>query len=248
MTQIAVPKYKTIHDELLRRLKNDHYPVGSRLPTEENLAEAFDVSRVTVRKALEMLVQAGYLIARQGSGYTVSTLSPPSTTCLISFTDAVLKQGRVPGAKLVGLTRFDGDAPEPVGSMFHEPVVRIQRLRTVDGSPRMLVNTWVPERLVRGISEADFPSSGSGQSILRILGNRFELMWSSACETIRPCLAPAEVAALLKMPAETPVLAQACSAMDDKGDPVFYDEVFRDTPITFQLTGAQRQEVALEAP
>ncbi len=244
MDPTHVAKYKTIHDELLRRLKDGHYSVGSRLPTEDSLAQTFDVSRVTVRKALELLVQAGYVVSRQGSGYHVSTLSPPSTTCLISFTDAVLNQGHIPGARLVGLTRFEADAAGTPSEEFGGPVIRIQRVRTVDGEPRMLVNTWVPVRLVPGISKKDFPQSGSGQSILRILGDRFGLSWNSACETIRPCVAPDNVAKLLNLPARTPVLAQVCSAMDEKGNLVFYDEVFRDSPITFQLTSGRRQEVA----
>ena len=244
MEQTHVPKYKSIHDELLRRLKDGHYSVGSRLPTEDSLAQTFDVSRVTVRKALELLVQAGYVISRQGSGYHVSTLSPPSTTCLISFTDAVLNQGHIPGARLVGLTRFETGAAGAPPDEFGEPVMRIQRVRTVDGEPRMLVNTWVPARLVPGISKKDFPQSGSGQSILRILGGRFGLSWSSACETIRSCGASDEVARLLNLPARTPILSQVCLAMDDQGALVFYDEVFRDSPITFQLTGGRRQEVA----
>ncbi|HIC66940.1 MAG TPA: GntR family transcriptional regulator [Paracoccus sp.] len=242
MAEQNVPRYQTIHEEMLARLKQGLYSVGTRLPSEEALAKSFGVSRVTVRRSLEMLVSAGYLISRQGSGYTVSTLSPPSTTCLISFTDAILKSGRVPGARLIGIDRFDGDAPATVQALFDEPVVRIQRLRMVDGQPRMLVNTWVPTRLVPDLSDADFPEDGPNQSILRILVRRFGLEWGSACETIRPQLASDEVARLLGLAPNTPILAQACSALDDSGAPVFYDEVYRDSPITYELVGASRQE------
>ena len=78
MKETAIPKYQAVHDEILTRLMAGHYSIGTRLPTEDLLSKAFDVSRVTVRKALEMLVRAGYLTAKQGSGYVVATLSPPS--------------------------------------------------------------------------------------------------------------------------------------------------------------------------
>ena len=73
-TAVATKKYQTVHDEILLRMQSGHYSIGTRLPTEELLSKTFDVSRVTIRKALEMLVRAGYLTARQGSGYVVSTL------------------------------------------------------------------------------------------------------------------------------------------------------------------------------
>ena len=242
MTEQRLPRYQTIHEEMVSRLNRGFYSVGTRLPSEEALAKSFGVSRVTVRRSLEMLVNAGYLTSRQGSGYLVCTLSPPSTTCLISFTDAILKSGRVPGARLIGLQYFDGNAPATVQEMFDEPVTRIQRLRMVDGQPRMLVNTWVPTRLVPDLSTADFPEDGPNQSILRILIQRFGLEWGSACETIRPQLASDEVADLLGLPTNTPILAQACSALDDSGALVFYDEVYRASPITYELVGASRQE------
>ncbi|MEP3435765.1 MAG: GntR family transcriptional regulator [Hoeflea sp.] len=242
MSEQRLPRYQTIHKEMLNRLSQGLYSVGTRLPSEDVLAKSFGVSRVTVRRSLEMLVNSGYLVSRQGSGYMVNTLSPPATTCMISFTDAILKSGRIPGARLIGVERFDGDAPASVQEMFGEPVTRIQRLRTVDSQPRMLVNTWVPTRSVPNLSPADFPEGGPDQSILRILIRRFGLEWGSACETIRPQLATDEVAELLGLPCNALILTQACSALDDTGAPVFYDEVYRDTPITYELVGASRQE------
>ncbi|MGV8988808.1 MAG: GntR family transcriptional regulator [Cypionkella sp.] len=234
-----------MHDEMRSRLRQGPYSVGTRLPSEDALATAFGVSRVTVRRSLEMLVNAGYLISRQGSGYMVNTLSRPSTTCLVSFTDAILKSGRVPGARLMWIDRFDGNAPAAVQAMFGALVTRIQRLRTVDGQPRMLVNTWLPTRLVPNLSKADFPEDGPNQSILRILIQRFGLEWCSACETIRSQIASDVVTKLLGMPGNTPILAQACSVMGDTGATVFYDEVYGDSPITFELVGAPRQERAV---
>lgn len=235
MIQHAVPKYQAVHDELLDRLEDGYYSVGTRLPTEQMLAESFRVSRVTVRKALEMLVHSGYVSARQGSGYVVDTLSPPSSTCLVSFTDQVIREGRMPGARLLGVKAPVQDVPESVSSLFDEELALIERLRTVDGKPVMLVRTWVPLRHVQGISDADFPESGQDQSILRILSNRFRVNWSRACEIISSQVADEQVATLLGIPVNTPILAQACTAFDDRQAPVFFDEVYRGAPLTYNL-------------
>ncbi|WP_417270785.1 GntR family transcriptional regulator [Celeribacter sp.] len=236
----TIPKYKMVHDELLKRLKAGMYSVGTRLPSEDALARSFGVSRLTARRALEPLVDAGYLVSRQGSGYLVNTLSPPETTCLTSFTDMVLRDGQIPGARLIEIREVDNEAPNEVTSLFHEPVALIRRLRTVDGVPTLLVSTWLPCRLVEGMSPEDFPQEGQDQSILRILSERFNLDWGRACETIGPCAAPEDAAEHLGIEKNTPILSQACTAFDSDHNPVFFDQVYRVGPVTFNLVGAQR--------
>ncbi|MEQ9637161.1 MAG: GntR family transcriptional regulator [Devosia marina] len=235
MTTKSIPKYQSVHDEVLNRLESGMYSVGTRLPTEEALATAFDVSRVTVRKALDMLVQSGYITARQGSGYVVSTLSPPSSTCLVSFTDQVIREGRKPGAKLLGIDAPATSVPPEVAVLFDSELTLIRRLRTVDGAPVMLVRTWVPSHLVDGISAEDLPETGQDQSILRILGRRFKMQWTRACEVISSLVADSEIAELLAVKPNAPILSQACTAFDEDQKPVFYDQVFRQSPITYNL-------------
>jgi GntR family transcriptional regulator len=178
------------------------------------------VSRVTVRRALDMLVQDGYLESRQGSGYRVVTLSPASDTCLTSFTDAMLRAGHEPTTELLGLKALPPAHPDLASlpsDLQTRAVTRIRRLRRVDGEPRMLVVTYAPSDLLAGAAPRDFPDSGPGQSILRILSGRFGLDWSAACEDISPVLADGDMAALFCHRARTPILRQACSAFAEDG-------------------------------
>lgn len=238
----TAPKYQVVHDEILERLQSGRYAIGMRLPTEGELSRAFDVSRVTVRKALEMLVRAGFLTSRQGSGYSVATLSPPSSTCLVSFTDKVLIEGRVPGARLLRIETPARDVPATVAGYFDEPLVLVERLRTVDGEPRMLTQTWIPQRLAPQMSAAKFPETGQNQSILRILREEFGLEWTGACETLDSLLATANVSDILEVPVNTPILSQACTAFDTDGKAVFFDLVYRQGPISFDLAGPARRQ------
>ena len=238
------PKYQVVHDEILRRLYSGQYAIGMRLPTEGELSAAFDVSRVTVRKALEMLVRAGFVTSRQGSGYSVATLSPPSSTCLVSFTDKVLIEGRVPGAKLLRIDAPATDIPASVAEFFDEPLAMVERLRTVDGVPRMLTQTWIPLRLVPGIGADHFPQTGQHQSILRILRHDFGLDWSSACETLDSVSAEPDVSVQLGVPVNTPILSQVCTAFDGSGAAVFFDLVYRQGPISFDLAGPAPRQTA----
>ncbi len=240
----SAPKYQIVHDEILGRLHSGQYAIGMRLPTEGELSRSFDVSRVTVRKALEMLVRAGFLASRQGSGYFVATISPASSTCLVSFTDKVLIEGRVPGAKLLRIETPARDVPMPVAGYFDEPLVLVERLRTVDGQPRMLTQTWFPQRLAPQIQAAHFPETGQNQSILRILRNEFGLTWTSACEALDSLLATDTISDMLDVPKNTPILSQACTAFDPDGRAVFFDLVYRQGPISFDLAGPARRQIA----
>ncbi len=244
MRDTSIPKYQAVHNEILTRLLAGHYSIGTRLPTEELLSKTFDVSRVTIRKALELLVRAGYLTAKQGSGYVVATLSPPSSTCMASFTDQVLNEGRIPGAKLLGVENPTHNLPPPVRQLFDEPLVLVQRLRTVDSMPRMFTQTWIPVRLAPNMSASDFPETGQGQSILRIFRQNFGIEWTTACETLDSVVANQDIARQLEIAPQTPILSQACTAFDPKGQPVFFDQVYRQGPINFDLSGGITQQTS----
>ena len=244
MQTAATTKYKIAYEAILSRLKAGRYAVGGRLPTEEELTRAFDVSRVTIRRSLDILVNEGYLERRQGSGYTVLTLSPPSTTCLSSFTDAMLRAGAEPSSRLISITKHKADAAEsghlPI-ELRGRALTCLERLRLVDDVPKMLVRTWAPTRLLRDAKPADFPERGPAQSILRILGDRFGLSWGAACEEISPMAAEGDVAAHLGTTPGTPILLQACTAFDDNNGIVFFEEVFRLGKVSFDLVGSSRE-------
>lgn len=228
---------------ILERLKGGRYPIGGRMPTEKELSAHFEVSRVTIRKALDILVQDGYVERKQGSGYTVLTLSPTSDTCLTSFTDAMLRAGRDPVSRFLSLERFKPAAPEVKNlpaDLHKKSITRITRLRLVDDVPQMLVMTYLPSKLLPNASAVDFPENGPGQSILRILSARFAIEWSAACEDISPVSADDSVAELLDVAVGHPLLLQSCSAFDDQGAMVFYEDVYRGSSVSFSLTRQTR--------
>lgn len=247
MTTTTVPKYEAAYRSILDRLKSGRYPVGGRMPTEGELSSQFGVSRVTIRRALDMLVQDGYVESKQGSGYRVLTLSPASDTCLTSFTDQMLRAGREPATALLSIETFAPNAPEVAhlsDALRSGPITRVSRLRKVDGEPRMLVMTYAPAPLLAGATATDFPETGPGQSILRILAGRFQLEWSAACEDISPVLADAALAATFAIPEGAPLLRQACSAFADDGSIVFHEDVYRTGAVSFALTRHARTAIA----
>jgi GntR family transcriptional regulator len=74
MEGMTVARQSMVHqvrEALIELLRNEQYTAGSYIPSEQELAERFEVSRATVREALKGLVQAGLLDCRHGKGYYV---------------------------------------------------------------------------------------------------------------------------------------------------------------------------------
>ncbi|MDP1731089.1 MAG: GntR family transcriptional regulator [Devosia sp.] len=243
--QETQPKYALVYQRLRDKLTEGRFPVGSRLPTEEQMSSEFEVSRITIRRALEQLVSEGYVNRRQGSGYSVIALSPPQQNCLSSFTDMVFRSGATPTSRLLSIREIVPanplTFPLPRDLVDHGPLLQIRRLRCIDDKPAMLVSTWLAKSEIGDVRPEDFPETGTGQSILRILQEKFSLTWDAACEEISPIAADSEAAQLLAIDVGMPILKQACIAFGKNGKTVFYEDLLRAGTIVFESFALRRQ-------
>src|SRR5438128_6972017 len=117
------------------------------LPPERDLAEAYNVSRVTVRKALDGLVQARLLTRRQGAGTFVAARVEKNFATISSFTEDMLSRGRQPHSKW--LSRSEGTVmPEEalaLGLSPGSPVYRLSPIRHADGQSVAIEYQTVPK-------------------------------------------------------------------------------------------------------
>ncbi|OUS74889.1 GntR family transcriptional regulator [Paenibacillus sp. MY03] len=107
------PMYEQIFEALRERIKEGQYAVGDRVPSEKELGDEFGVSRITSKKALEMLALDGYIVRQPGRGSfvaeqgTVQTAAGHASIAPMGQT----RSGRNPGKRLIGLVMTDfGDA------------------------------------------------------------------------------------------------------------------------------------------
>lgn len=82
------PQYKKIYEDVLAKINSGQYLPGDKLPSEKELAEEYNVSRITSKQALEMLATQGMVIRRAGLGTFVSELSERGT----SFVETLMEQ------------------------------------------------------------------------------------------------------------------------------------------------------------
>ncbi|WP_328317736.1 GntR family transcriptional regulator [Streptomyces sp. NBC_00388] len=137
-------RHQEIADALRRDLAEDRFPVGSALPSETDLAAVHRVSRGTVRQALATLVAEGLLGSRQGTRHTVLSTTPrQSFTELRSFAQWARTGGHVPGGLVRDSVRGGASAEEAALLQLApgDGVLRVLRLRTLDGAPVLLERT-----------------------------------------------------------------------------------------------------------
>ncbi|ESQ82508.1 hypothetical protein AEAC466_16720 [Asticcacaulis sp. AC466] len=116
------------------------------IPTERELAEKFNVSRITVRKAVDGLVYEGLLTRRQGAGTFVAARVEKSYSKMSSFTEDMISRGRVPSSKWLSKTSGTVN-PQEALSMGLSPgtvVYRFNRMRFADGFSMGLDYATVP--------------------------------------------------------------------------------------------------------
>jgi GntR family transcriptional regulator len=144
--QGRAPLYQQLQRALREAIANNRLAADEALPPERDLAEEFGVSRITVRKALDALVNEGLLTRRQGAGTFVATRVEKSFSKLSSFTEDMISRGRKPES--VWLSRTSGAVtPEEALTLGLSPgtlVYRFSRIRYADGSAMALEYSSVP--------------------------------------------------------------------------------------------------------
>ena len=139
------PLYRQLTDALRQDVARRQ--PGERIASEPDLAQSHGVSRFTVAKAIETLVDEGLLVRRQGKGTFVAV--PPlqrTPLQLRSFTEAIAALGRRATADLLGFGPAEWRAGMPYPPFA--PLVLLERLRRVDGEPTAIHRSLLAASLV----------------------------------------------------------------------------------------------------
>lgn len=217
--------YKSIADRLRIRLNSANYHIGSPIPAEIRLAEEFGVSRMTIRKAIDLLVGWGLVVRRHGSGTFVAKKDVHhETSNLTGFIEVMLNQGKEVVSEVLEFVLMP--APPAIASQLRvnidERIYYSRRVRFVDGKPLMVEDSYMPVKLFRNLSVAHLEGSKfsyiEDECKITICGNY---------ESLSPVLADKKMAKLLNINELTPILRITSLSYSDSGDFVNYSVMFR---------------------
>lgn len=143
------PRYQQLYRRLETTISSGALAPGTSLPPEREIAEMTGLSRVTVRKAIQPLVEAGLVTQRRGSGTVVAHRVPKveqSLSILTSFSEDMSRRGLNASSQLLERGIFDPSPEEMValGLSSGAQVARITRLRIAGGEPMAIERASLP--------------------------------------------------------------------------------------------------------
>lgn len=156
------PLYEQVHNALDQQIRAGIYRVGSRLPSERALSEAFGVSRLTLRRALQDLEAVGVLDGSSGRGWFVAA-EPVSEAPnqLLSFSAMARLRGLSPSARVIrsGAREATFDEAEGLGIAPGAGVFELERLRLMDDVPIAFDSALIPLAIASWAATVDFSTA-----------------------------------------------------------------------------------------
>ena len=215
------PYYQQLYAILRKEIVDGRWLPGDMLPSETELIEQFEVSRITVRQALEMLVNDGLIFRRRGRGTFVAVPKiEQGLSRIVSFTEDMRRRGLHPGTEILaaGLESADQDVADKLQISEGEELVHIERLRLADAEPLSIEISHLVHRYCPGVLDHDYAEVPLREQ----LAASYNIALVRAEQVIRAIAAPKEIADKLLVAA---------------GSPLFYIERIsysqRDIPVEF---------------
>lgn len=132
-----------LYREILTQIQDGTYKPGDKIPTELQLSEMYDISRVTVRQTLARLVEEQILIKKAGKGTFVKTPSFVENYFVGgSFTDTCLRMNAVPSTQIIDIKTTT--TPQKLKNQLGDSTIHITRLRSVNETPCILEEDYLP--------------------------------------------------------------------------------------------------------
>jgi GntR family transcriptional regulator len=154
-----MPKYEVISSEIRKRIRERKYPIDQPIPDEISLAKEFNCSRMTMKRALDILVMEGLLFRKRGHG-TFIVQSAINDSRVNVETKEVLGLSRLLENKKITnkIIKFDVQFPQEevaahLGIDMKTPVYYLIRLRIVDDQPYVIEKTYMPTTVIPGIND-----------------------------------------------------------------------------------------------
>ncbi|MDQ3177400.1 MAG: GntR family transcriptional regulator [Actinomycetota bacterium] len=204
---------------------------GALLPSESELSSEFGVSRVTVRRALELLRDEGSIAARQGFGWFVVTAPVQQRLDELGTIEAQLEHSGRRAERRVLEFAFVAPPPRVAALLGVDQVLRARRVNLADGEPFAVVTVWCPAELAANLSRDDVER--------RPFYELLDVELRGATQTIGADSAEPADATVLGVPVGSPLLRCERITTDRSGSPVLVSE---------HLFPAHRTEFVVDVP
>lgn len=220
MERENTPIYMQIHDQLKEEIEAGKWAIGDRLPPERELADVFHVSRMTLRQAIQTLVDEGIIERRVGSGtYVARQKVQEKMSGVTSFSEIIRSQGKVPSSKTVAfyVTQPSRSEQEKLSLNPHQKILRMERIRYADDVPICYEVASIPYDLIQHFTKKEIT-----QSFYQVLETKGKVKPGHATQTITALCASDKVADYLEIKKNSALLRLRQISYLTTGEPFEY--------------------------
>ena len=208
MAADLLPRYYQIKQVIKKWIINDEIGIGEKIPSENELASSFHVSRLTVRQALSQLIQEGFLTSRRGDGTYVTDnkkLLDSYNLEFSGFMDDLFYQISRSKTKSVEINRKK--LSKPIREKLKLPgkekeIVQIKRVRFIDNRSFAYTVNYLPVEIGKKLTKKTLMK----KPLLQILEQDLEILFTEAFQTIEASFADQSLAKKLEVPPGSPIL------------------------------------------
>lgn len=228
-----IPLYFQVAQKIEAAIMAGQLPAGSRLENEVSLGERLGLSRPTVRRAIQDLVDKGLLVRRRGIGTQVVHGQVTRGVELTSLYEDLDRSGQKPSTKILDYKVLKADAKiaERLGVDAGSQVLYLRRVRSADNVAVSIMENWLPEDFT-DISEAELNEHGLYQ-ILRARGVTIRV----AKQRIGARKASQQESSVLEIDKNAALLTMDRTAYDNSGRAVeFGHHCYRPDLYSFEVT------------
>ena len=224
-------RYQQIAENLRERLVAGNFAAGQMLPSESELSAEFSASRVTVRRALEVLRDEGLVNARQGFGWFVPGDTVRQPLGKLATIEEQMRASGVTSQRRIVEFGFEL-APKKIAEVLGTTqVLRVLRVNLADGEPFAIVTVWCSAEVGQHLSRRDVEQSPFYELL--------DVPLSGATQTIGADAATPDDATMLHIPVGSPVLRCERVTSDTTGRPVL---------VSHHVFPAHRTEFVVDLP
>ena len=153
------PKYDTVKKKIINMINSEEFGDSGMIPSERELMTLFNVSRITVRRAVDDLVNEGYLYRIQGKGtFIKSDEADHDLVSIMSCTEDIIKMGMTPSKKLIASEVLEADKVrvKRLQLLNGDKVLMLKRIYYADEEPLNYTTAYLPCKVFPDIEKYNF--------------------------------------------------------------------------------------------
>jgi GntR family transcriptional regulator len=216
------PLYSKVEEVLASEIARGDLQPGDRLSSEEELLSRFDVSRITVRRAIQNLIQRGMVEIRRGRGtFVLAQVISQELTGLTGFVEDMAAHGRRASARVLsqGVVTANAAVARQLGISKGTHVMRIERVRLADSVPMSFDETYLPLEIGKKIVSNNLRV----KPIFTLLEEKYGIPLTEAEYRLEAAAASARVAEALAISEGFPVFRIERTSFTEGGHPIDYE-------------------------